>query len=125
MSETIRMIIKNIPGFISDTQLLDILNKNLENLLFDLNICYSSHQTDSKSKSKICLLTVKSLESRLKVYEFFYDFEVIDSKGYKQKFNVVDCIYQKLSCSRGKNVDPIENTIKDSISTQLFFSESL
>jgi hypothetical protein len=115
MTESIRMIIKNIPGFINDSQIYEILNKNLENHIFDVNISYSSNQNDTKSKSKICLFTVKTLESRLKVYEFFYDFEVIDPKGFKQKFNVVDCLYQKLSSSKGKNTDPIENTIKDSI----------
>jgi len=109
------MIIKNIPGYISDTQLCDILNKNFENQIFDVNICYTSHQTDTKSKRKMCLLTVKSLESRLKIYEFFYDFEVIDNKGFKQKFNVVDCLYQKQEKVRNKGSDIIENTIKDSI----------
>lgn len=114
MTESIRMIIKNIPGYISDTQIYEILNKNLENQIFDVNISYSSHESDSRSKNKLCLITVKSLESRLKVYEFFYDFEVIDSKGFKQKFNVVDCLYQKLSTSKGKIIDNIENTIKNS-----------
>jgi hypothetical protein len=114
MTESIRMIIKSIPGYITDSQIFEILNKNLENQIFDVNVTYSSHQTDARAKSKICLFTVKSLESRLKVYEFFYDFEAIDSKGFKQKFNVVDCLYQKVS-SKNKCQDPIENTIKNSI----------
>ncbi len=115
MNDSIRMMIKYIPGFLSDTQILEILNKHFENLLFDVHISYSSKHADTKNKTKICILTVKSMESRLKIYEFFYDFEVIDPKGFKQKFSVVDCLYQKISSSKNKPFDPIENTIKDSI----------
>lgn len=114
MSESVRMILKNIPGNISENQLFEILSKNLENLIYDISIINTTHQADSRFKTKISLFTVKSLEARLKVYEFFHDFEIIDPRGYKHKMIVIDSLHQKLTSSKSKNFDSIESTINDS-----------
>jgi hypothetical protein len=89
------------------------MNKKFENQIFDVSIVNLSHKYDQKSQ-KVCLLTVKSFETRINLYEFFLDYEVIDQKGIKQKLNIVDALYQKTLTSQKDNiVDPIDNTISE------------
>lgn len=114
MNDPIRLVIKNIPGFITDKQFFEILQKNLYKIVHEPTLVNASYQPDAKSKAKICLVTVFDPESRLKVYEFFVDFELIDQKGLKHKLTIVDCLNQRFS--KQKSEDVLNGTIMNSIS---------
>lgn len=100
-----RLTLKNIPENFSNEQLLDLLDKKFESKLKDIIITNLEHKYNSKN-NKICFVTAENIEMRKKVFNFFASFEMIDPRGFKQKINIVDCLYQN---------PPKDNIIKDSI----------
>jgi hypothetical protein len=106
-----RLILKNIPENFSDDQLLDILKKNFENKLSEINIMKLEHKYNTKN-NKICLVTCANLETRKNVVSFFQSFELVDPKGFKQKLSVIDSLYQNPTI---KKEDKISNSISNCI----------
>jgi hypothetical protein len=113
-----RLAIKNIPENFSNQQILDLLTKNFENMLKNIDIIKLEHKYNLKN-NKICFLTAENLDIRKKVIDFFSVFELVDPKGFKQKLIVVDCLYQNKFKS---NKDSIENTIDKSKSISYFIN---
>jgi hypothetical protein len=117
-----RLVIKNIPENFSNEQLNELITKNFENKIKDVNIVKLEHKYHSKN-NKICFLTAENLETRKQIFSFFSGFEMVDPKGFKQKLTVVDCLYQNPNQNKVKVVkDVIENTIEQSniIKTLIF-----
>lgn len=103
-----RLVIKNIPKTLPDSHVKDILSKNFGSNIFDVVISKSLHKSKN---NKICYVSVDSIERRKEIINFFSTFELVDPKGFKQKLNVVDCLYQEDYTNK---LDPIENTIDQS-----------
>jgi hypothetical protein len=107
-----RLTLKNIPENFSNEQLLDLLDKKFESKLKDIIITNLEHKYNSKN-NKICFVTADNLEMRKKVFNFFATFEMIDPRGFKQKINIVDCLYQNPP-KDNINKDSIEGSIENS-----------
>ena len=105
-----KLFIKNIPNNIQDDKFLEILNKNFENLISSATIYKHQHKFNPKN-SKICFFTINSMEAKIKIYEFFSTFDMIDHRGLKHKLKIVDSIYMKPNM---KMEDPVNNTISKS-----------
>jgi hypothetical protein len=116
--EVYRLIIKNIPDKISNESIMDILNKNFEDVIFDISINKLKHKYNNMKNKKYCILSTNSLNIRKKIIDFFYNYEFIDPKGLKYKFMVVDCLYQPPMI---KINDKAENTIYTSNNFFHFF----
>jgi RNA recognition motif-containing protein len=109
-SMNFRLVISNIPKNFSESQLTDLLNKNFANSLSEINIIKLGHKYNKNNK--VCFISAKSFEIRKNVMEFFATFELVDSKGYKTKLSVLDCLQQV----RGfQDIDPVEKTIDNGI----------
>lgn len=105
-----RLVIKNIPENFPDNHLLELINKNFENKIKDINIIKLEHEYSKNNK--LCYLTTDNLNTRREVIQYFNGFKVIDPKGFKQKLSIVDCLFQNKSKAQP---DKIENTIEQSI----------
>lgn len=106
--EVYRLIIKNIPDKISNDNIMEILKKNFEDVIFDISINKLKHKYNNMKNKKICFLSTNSLNIRKKIIDFFHNYEFIDPKGLKFKFTVVDSLYQP---PKVKSNDKAENTI--------------
>jgi hypothetical protein len=107
-----RLTLKNIPENFSNEQLLDLLDRKFESKLKDVIITNLEHKYNSKN-NKICFVTAENLEMRKKVINFFATFEMVDPRGFKQKINIVDCLFQNQSKDNFIK-DSIEGTIQNS-----------
>ncbi len=116
--EVYRLIIKNIPDKISNDNIMEILKKNFEDVIFDISINKLKHKFNNMKNKKICFLSTNSLNIRKKIIDFFYNYEFIDPKGLKFKFTVVDSLYQPPMI---KSNDKAENTIYNSKICFLFY----
>lgn len=102
-----RLVIKNIPEKFPDDQLTELIKKNFENRIKDINILKLDHKYSKNNK--LCFLTTDNLDTRRDAIQFFNGFELIDPKGFKQKLTIIDCLNQ----NKQKNQkDKIENTIE-------------
>ena len=93
-----RLVIKNIPVFLSDDDIKDIFKKKFDGkdeVKDDMIVIKLEKKYSMKSRNKICLLTVDNFETRQKIIDFISKFELIDPKGIKQKLTVNDCLLQK------------------------------
>ena len=105
-----KLVIKNIPENFSDNQLQELLIKNFENKVKDINIIKTVHKYSKNNK--ICFITIESFDTRKQILDFFSSFELVDPKGLKTKLLILDCLYQtKIK----ENKDINENTINESI----------
>jgi hypothetical protein len=104
-----RLVIKNIPEKFVNDQFAELINKNFENKVKDIEIVKLEHKYSKNNK--ICFVTTDSLDGRKEFMQFFNGFELIDPKGYKQKLTVNDCLHQTKSKAAK---DVIENTIDES-----------
>jgi len=110
-TEVYRLIIKNIPDKISNDNIMEVLKKNFENMIFDISINKLKHKYNSMKNKKICFLSTDSLNIRKKIIDFFLNFEFIDPKGLKHKFTIIDSLYQPATL---KSQDKANNTIDTS-----------
>lgn len=92
----VKLIIKKIPNKLTEEGLIDVLNKTIKGEFQNLNYVKPAHKYDSKNNN-ICFLSVKDMETRLKLMKFLDEFEFISNKGFKHKLKLDTCIVQQLS----------------------------
>jgi len=111
MNESSKIYIKNIPDNFPDDKFLEILKKNFETAIFNINIYKHCHKFKSKL-NKVCYFYVKSPETKQKVFDFITTFDMIDQRGVKYKLKAVDPLFSSVI---QKKTDPINNTIANSM----------
>ena len=107
-----RLVIKDIPSTLSDDKIKEIFKKNFEEdeIKKDMIVIKLEKKYSLKERNKICFLTVSNFEVRQKMINFINEFELVSSKGIKQKLTVNDCLFQR-KCKNEE--DPVNNTLKD------------
>ena len=107
-----RMVIKDIPATLSDDKIKEIFTKNFEEneIQKDMIVIKLEKKYSLKDRNKICFLTVSNFEVRQKLINFISEFELVSSKGIKQKLTINDCLFQK---KYKIEEDPVNNTLKD------------
>ena len=107
-----RLVIKDIPATLSDDKIIEIFTKNFDEneITKDMIVIKLEKKYSLKERNKICFLTVTNFEVRQKMINFISEFELVSSKGIKQKLTVNDCLFQR-KCKNEE--DPVNNTLKD------------
>ena len=107
-----RLVIKDIPATLSDDKIIEIFTKNFDEneITKDMIVIKLEKKYSLKERNKICFLTVTNFEVRQKMINFISEFELVSSKGIKQKLTVNDCLFQR-KCKDEE--DPVNDTLKD------------
>ena len=107
-----RMVIKNIPGDLSDEKIKEIFTKNFgENeIKKDMIVIKLQKKYSLKGRNKICFITVNNFEIRQKLIQFINELELVSQKGVKQKLTVNDCLFQR---NYKIEQDPVNNTLQN------------
>ena len=85
--EEIKLVIKKIPTKFLEKDIRDILNNCIKGDYYNFQYVKPSHKYDFKNNN-ICFLTVKNLDTRLKLTKFLDEFEIINKKGTKHHLEV-------------------------------------
>jgi len=88
MSEECKLFIRNIPDGFPEDKFYEILKKQFENSIENMNMYKHIHKFKNKL-NKVCYFTVRSEETKQKVFDFFANFELIDQRGLKHKLKVI------------------------------------
>ena len=107
-----KMVIKDIPASLSDEKIIEIFSKNFEEdeINKDMIVIKLEKKYTLKDRNKICFITVKNLQVRLKLINFINEFELVSQQGIKQKLTVNDCLFQKIPKIEE---DPVNDTLKN------------
>lgn len=111
MTENLKVFIKQIPDNFPSDKFIEILKKQFENSVSNVNIYKHQHKYKNRL-NKVCFLTVDSMETKQRVFEFFSSFDIIDHRGLKHKLKAVDSMY--CSSHVKKKNDPLNSTIGNS-----------
>lgn len=105
-----RLVIKNIPGDLSDEKIIEIFQKNFDenDIKKDMIVIKLQKKYSLKGRNKICFITVNNFEVRQKLIKFISEFELVSQKGVKQKLTVNDCLFQR---NYKIEQDPVNNTL--------------
>ena len=105
-----RLVIKNIPGDLSDEKIIEIFTKNFEenDIKKDMIVIKLQKKYALKGRNKICFITVNNFEVRQKLIQFISELELVSQKGVKQKLTVNDCLFQR---NYKIEQDPVNNTL--------------
>lgn len=85
--EEIKLVIKKIPTKFLEKDIKDILNNCIKGDYYNFQYVKPSHKYDFKNNN-ICFLTVKNLDTRLKLTKFLEEFDIINKKGTKHHLEV-------------------------------------
>lgn len=91
----VKLLIKKIPNKVTLEKLEEILDKSIKYEYHNLHYVKPSYKYDSKNNN-ICFITVKDMDTRLKLMRFLDDFEFINNRGQKHKLTIDTCIVQQL-----------------------------
>ena len=118
-----RLVIKNIPGDLSDEKIIEIFQKNFDenDIKKDMIVIKLQKKYSLKGRNKICFITVNNFEVRQKLIKFISEFELVSQKGVKQKLTVNDCLFQR---NYKIEQDPVNHTL-DSLEHFQKFKEYL
>ena len=107
-----RLVIKNIPGDLSDEKIKEIFTKNFsENeIKKDMIVIKLQKKYALKGRNKICFITVNNFEVRQKMIQFINELELVSQKGVKQKLTINDCLFQR---NIKIEQDPVNNTLQN------------
>lgn len=103
----VKLVISNIPDSLNEKNIRDILDKVIAKQYSGLNFIKPSHKYNQKNNC-ICTFTVNSYEARLELIKFLQTYELITTKGSKQKLKVDTCILQQLKVD--EVFDEVENS---------------
>jgi hypothetical protein len=95
-----------------DDKIKENFTKNFEEneIQKDMIVIKLEKKYSLKDRNKICFLTVSNFEVRQKLINFISEFELVSSKGIKQKLTINDSLFQK---KYKIEEDPVNNTLKD------------
>ena len=107
-----RLVIKNIPGDLSDDKIKEIFTKNFgeDEIKKDMIVIKLQKKYALKGRNKICFITVNNFEVREKMIQFINELELVSQKGVKQKLTVNDCLFQR---KYKIEKDPVNNTLQN------------
>ena len=107
-----RLVIKNIPGELSDEKIKEIFTKNFseDEIKPDMIVINLQKKYSLKGRNKICFITVNNFETRQKLIQFISEFELVSQKGVKQKLTVNDCLFQR---NYKIEKDPVNDTLEN------------
>ena len=105
-----RLVIKNIPGDLSDEKIIEIFTKefNENEIKKDMIVIKLQKKYALKGRNKICFITVNNFQVREKMINFINELELVSQKGVKQKLTVNDCLFQR---NIKIEQDPVNNTL--------------
>lgn len=92
MSDECKLFVRNIPDAFPEDKFNEILKKQFENSVSNVNMYKHVHKFKNKL-NKVCYFSVKSEETRQKVFDFFANFELIDQRGLKHKLKVITSLF--------------------------------
>ena len=105
-----RLVIKNIPGDLSDEKIIEIFTKNFKEneIKKDMLVIKLQKKYALKGRNKICFITVNNFEVRQRLIQFINELELVSQKGVKQKLTVNDCLFQR---NYKIQQDPVNDTL--------------
>lgn len=119
MEEEIKLVIKKIPTGFSELDIISILDKAIKNNYYNLHYVKPCHVYDLKYNN-LCFISIKNLDTRLKLEEFIDEYEIISKKGLKHKLELDLCIIQPKYEAPLINDINIHNNYKDLLHFQKF-----
>lgn len=107
--EELKLVIKKIPNKMTEAEIKEILSLCVKGEYFNFQYVKPSHKYDDKYNN-ICFLSVKNLEARIKLSEFFETYEIITKKGMKHKLFLDTCVIQQRQEEPNIDDSKINNT---------------
>lgn len=112
MEEELRIVIKKIPTKMTESEMTSILNKSIKGEYFNFQYVKPPYKYDIKNNN-LCFITIKSIDTRIKLEDFLASYEIINKKGQKQKLECDLCLIQPKSDIPVIDDSKINNTFAD------------